>query len=241
MTIYLQPLNSHSKFSVVGNEKWNITVIYYVHKGQHIAQWACSVALACFWFIKTQLDGNSNRLKVVRGKEFHSTILRLIAGSSPPRYYLFAAQDPPNTFLWGFNSKPRVFKKAWRERRERLILRRWKTIHLVFFLFYIMLYDWNDRNIKAISTYIRPGEKKQQKRTWRSWIRESWYNYENNQQEALHRFIYYFKSPLYVLGEVLKAKSDKIILLLNITVFIVFDTINTVIWVACFRASWFNE
>jgi len=38
--------------------------------------------------------------------------------------------------------------------------------------------------------------------TWCSWIRASWYNYENNQQDALYRLIYYSKSVLYVWGDV---------------------------------------
>jgi hypothetical protein len=33
---------------------------------------------------------------------------------------------------------------------------------------------------------------------WRSWIRAPWYNYENNQQDALYRLIYYSKSVLHV-------------------------------------------
>ena len=33
---------------------------------------------------------------------------------------------------------------------------------------------------------------------WRSWIRATWYNYENNQQDALYRLIYYSKSALHV-------------------------------------------
>jgi len=37
---------------------------------------------------------------------------------------------------------------------------------------------------------------------WRSWIRASWYNYENNQQDALYKLIYYSKSALYVSGDV---------------------------------------
>ena len=36
----------------------------------------------------------------------------------------------------------------------------------------------------------------------RSWIRESWYNYENNEQDTLHRLIYYSKSALHVSGDV---------------------------------------
>ena len=42
----------------------------------------------------------------------------------------------------------------------------------------------------------------QSKFIWRSWIRASWYNYENNQQDALHRLIYYSKSALPVSGDV---------------------------------------
>ena len=38
--------------------------------------------------------------------------------------------------------------------------------------------------------------------TWRSWIRASWYIYENNQQDALYRLIYYSKSALHVSGDV---------------------------------------
>ena len=34
--------------------------------------------------------------------------------------------------------------------------------------------------------------------TSRSWIRASWYNYENNQQDGLYRLIYYSKSALRV-------------------------------------------
>jgi hypothetical protein len=37
---------------------------------------------------------------------------------------------------------------------------------------------------------------------WRLWIRASWYNYENNQQDALYRLIYYAKSALHVSGDV---------------------------------------
>jgi hypothetical protein len=38
--------------------------------------------------------------------------------------------------------------------------------------------------------------------TWRSWNRASWHNYENNQQDALYRFIYYSTSAVYVSGDV---------------------------------------
>jgi hypothetical protein len=38
--------------------------------------------------------------------------------------------------------------------------------------------------------------------TWRSWICASWYNYENNQQGALYRLIYYSMSALHVSGDV---------------------------------------
>jgi hypothetical protein len=37
---------------------------------------------------------------------------------------------------------------------------------------------------------------------WRLWIRASRYNYENNQQDALYRLIYYYKSALHVSGDV---------------------------------------
>ena len=37
---------------------------------------------------------------------------------------------------------------------------------------------------------------------WRSWTRASWYNHENNQQDALYRLIYYSKSALHVSGDV---------------------------------------
>ena len=35
-----------------------------------------------------------------------------------------------------------------------------------------------------------------------SWIRASWYNYGNNQQDALYRLIYYSKPALHVSGDV---------------------------------------
>jgi hypothetical protein len=37
---------------------------------------------------------------------------------------------------------------------------------------------------------------------WCSWVRASWYNYENNQQDELYRLIYYYKSALHVSGDV---------------------------------------
>jgi hypothetical protein len=37
---------------------------------------------------------------------------------------------------------------------------------------------------------------------WRSWIRASWYNYENNQKDALYRLIHYSKSAVHVSWEV---------------------------------------
>jgi hypothetical protein len=37
---------------------------------------------------------------------------------------------------------------------------------------------------------------------WCSWIRVSWYNYENNQQDAPYRLIYFSKSALHVSGDV---------------------------------------
>ena len=38
-------------------------------------------------------------------------------------------------------------------------------------------------------------------KSWRSWVRASWYNYENNQQGALYRLIYYSKLALHVSGD----------------------------------------
>ena len=38
--------------------------------------------------------------------------------------------------------------------------------------------------------------------TWRSWVLVSWYNYENNQQDALYRLIYCSKSARHASGDV---------------------------------------
>jgi hypothetical protein len=39
-------------------------------------------------------------------------------------------------------------------------------------------------------------------KTWCSWIRASWYNYENNKQYALYRLIYDSESAVHVSGNV---------------------------------------
>jgi len=44
--------------------------------------------------------------------------------------------------------------------------------------------------------------------TWLSWIRASWYNYENNQQDALYRLIYYSNSALHVSTTVVILQID---------------------------------
>jgi len=58
------------------------------------------------------------------------------------------------------------------------------------------------------------------RKSWHSWIHASWYNYENNHQDALCRFIYYFKSGLHVSGDV-SAHHQK-----HLTVFTVFGSIH---------------
>jgi hypothetical protein len=55
---------------------------------------------------------------------------------------------------------------------------------------------------------------------WRSWIRASWYNYENNQQDALYRLIYYSKSALHVLGHVFAHHQE------HLTVFTVSGSVH---------------
>jgi hypothetical protein len=56
--------------------------------------------------------------------------------------------------------------------------------------------------------------------TWRSRIRASWYNYENNQQDALYRLIYYSNSILHVSGDVFAHHQE------HLTVFIVFGSVH---------------
>jgi hypothetical protein len=55
---------------------------------------------------------------------------------------------------------------------------------------------------------------------WHSWIRASWYNYENNQQDALYRLIYYSKSALHVSGDVFAYHQE------HLTVFTVSGSIH---------------
>jgi hypothetical protein len=61
--------------------------------------------------------------------------------------------------------------------------------------------------------------------TWRSWIRASWYNYENNQQDALYRLIYYSKPAVHVSGDVFVHHQE------HLTVF----TVSGSIYPSCCR------
>jgi len=56
--------------------------------------------------------------------------------------------------------------------------------------------------------------------TWRSWIRASWYNYENNQQDVLYWLIYYSKSALHVSGDVFAHDQE------HLTVFTVSGSVH---------------
>jgi hypothetical protein len=56
--------------------------------------------------------------------------------------------------------------------------------------------------------------------SWRSWIRASWYNYENNQQNALYRLVYYSMMALHVLSDVLAHHQE------HLTVFIVSGSVH---------------
>jgi hypothetical protein len=53
----------------------------------------------------------------------------------------------------------------------------------------------------TFSIFLRKGHNDLNK-TWPSWNRVSWYNYENNKQDALYRLIYYSKSALHVSGDI---------------------------------------
>jgi hypothetical protein len=63
---------------------------------------------------------------------------------------------------------------------------------------------------------------------WRSWIRTSWYNYENTQQDALYRLIYYSKSALHVSGDVFAHQQE------HLTVFTVSGSVHP----SCCRFGW---
>jgi len=69
-------------------------------------------------------------------------------------------------------------------------------------------------------------------RTWRSWIRASWYNYENNQQDALYRLIYYLKSALHVSGDVFAHHQE------HLTVFTVPGSVHPRCYRLVSRMSW---
>ena len=55
---------------------------------------------------------------------------------------------------------------------------------------------------------------------WCSWIRASWYNYENTQQGALYRLMYYSKSALHVSGDVFAHHQE------HLTVFTVSGSVH---------------
>ena len=55
---------------------------------------------------------------------------------------------------------------------------------------------------------------------WCSWICASWYNCENNQQDALYRLIYYSKSALHVSGDVFAHHQE------HLTVFTVSGSVH---------------
>jgi len=67
--------------------------------------------------------------------------------------------------------------------------------------------------------------------TWRSWIRASWYNYENDQQDALYRLIYYSKSDLHVSGDVFAHHQE------HLTVFTVYGSVRPS---CCRLVSWMS-
>jgi len=55
----------------------------------------------------------------------------------------------------------------------------------------------------------------------RPWIRASWYNYDNNQQDTLYRLIYYSKLALHVSGNVFAHHQE------HLTVFTVSGSAQT--------------
>jgi hypothetical protein len=57
-------------------------------------------------------------------------------------------------------------------------------------------------------------------KTWHSWIRPSWHNYENNKKDAQYRLIYYSKSALHVSGDVFAHHQE------NLTVFAVSGSVH---------------
>jgi len=61
-------------------------------------------------------------------------------------------------------------------------------------------------NLYVIWTYFS-----KRRDVWPSWIRTSWYNYENNQQNALYGLIYDSKSALYVSGDVFAHHQEQLV------------------------------
>jgi len=68
--------------------------------------------------------------------------------------------------------------------------------------------------------------------SWCSWIRASWYNYENKQQDALYSLIYYSKSALHVSGDIF-AHHQK-----HLTVFTVSGSVHPSCCRLVSRMSW---
>jgi len=68
--------------------------------------------------------------------------------------------------------------------------------------------------------------------TWLSWIRASWYNYENNQQDDLYRLIYYSKSAVHVPGDVFAHHHE------HLTVFTVSGSVQPSCCRLVSRMSW---
>jgi hypothetical protein len=86
----------------------------------------------------------------------------------------------------------------------------------------------------CIFTYSGSGWFELKHYSWRSWIRASWYNFENNQQDALYRLIYYSKSAQHVSGDVLAHHQE------HLTVF----KVSGSVYPSCCRlvpaATWVN-
>jgi len=62
---------------------------------------------------------------------------------------------------------------------------------------------WNQcRPNTCLCHLAHVGRMSRQSSSWHSWIRASWYNYENNQQDALYRLICYSKLAVHVSDDV---------------------------------------
>jgi hypothetical protein len=67
---------------------------------------------------------------------------------------------------------------------------------------------------------------------WHSWIRASWYSYENDQQTALYKLIYYSKLALRVSGDVFSHHQEQL------TVFTVSGSVHPS---CCRLVSWMSR